>query len=71
MNRRIFAKSAIAACAAVILRPVLDASGASPNLTWFRRALIVLAVISVSFEIGYGAAVLTAPRAQACVTNDC
>lgn len=71
MARRIFAKSSIAACTASILKPVLDVDGPWEKLTRFRSALVIVAVISASFGIGYSAAALTAPRAPACVTNDC
>lgn len=49
MARRIFAKSAIAACTASILKPVLDVNGPWEKLTRFRSALVIVAVISASF----------------------
>jgi hypothetical protein len=67
MTRRIFAKSAIAACVASILRPVLDVNGPWERLSRFNSALVIVAVITASFGIGYGAAALTAPPAVACV----
>ena len=71
MTRRISAKSAIAACAASILMLVLDVNGPWDKLTKFKSALVVVAVISVSFAIGYGAAALAAARTVACVTGPC